>query len=153
MSTSTSTSRGATACFAFDVFISYRQLEPDLPWVRNILAPALEAPGLRVCIDYRDFRLGRPVIREMERGVETSKFTLAILSPAYLESGFTELENILAQSLGLEKAQRRLICMMYQPCRPRLGIRSAIWMDMTDQEKFTANLPGLIRELHSSPDE
>ncbi|HEY4337780.1 MAG TPA: toll/interleukin-1 receptor domain-containing protein [Puia sp.] len=139
--------------FVYDVFISYRQREPDLSWARSVLAPALEAQGLRVCIDHRDFRLGRTVITEMERAVETSKFTLAILSPVYLESGFTELENVLAQTLGLEKAQRRLIGVMYQRCDPRLSLRASIWLDMTDAEQYAANLPRLIRELHSSPEE
>ena len=115
--------------------------------------PALESQGLLACIDYRDFRLGKPVITEMERAVSTSKFTLAILSPVYLESGATELENVLAQAIGLENAERRLICVMYQHCNPRLSLRALIWLDMTDMEKYAGNLPRLIMELGSSPDE
>jgi len=138
--------------FAYDVFISYRQHEPDKTWVRKILLPRLEVDGLRACIDYRDFRLGAPLVLEMARGVEQSRYTLAILSPAYLTSNFTELENVLAEHLGLEKSQRRLLCVMRQPCTPRLGIRARLWLDMSDDGEFDANLARLVYELRQSPD-
>ena len=54
----------------YDFFISYRHREPDKSWVRKTLVPALEAKGLRALIDYRDFRLGAPLVTEMARAVE-----------------------------------------------------------------------------------
>ncbi len=63
--------------FEYDAFISYRHREPDKSWVRETLVPRLEGAGLRVCVDYRCFRLGAPVIREMERAVEESCYTVA----------------------------------------------------------------------------
>jgi hypothetical protein len=56
--------------------------------------PRLLADGLAVCIDVDAFRLGAPLVLEMERAVQASRYTLAVLSPQYLESGFTELENV-----------------------------------------------------------
>ena len=38
----------ADQSFEYDVFISYRWAEPDQTWVRQSLAPALQAAGLRV---------------------------------------------------------------------------------------------------------
>ena len=40
---------------SFDVFLSYRQQDPDRTWVRQTLVPALDAAGLRVCIDHPPF--------------------------------------------------------------------------------------------------
>jgi hypothetical protein len=139
--------------FVYDVFLSYRQQEPDKSWVRKTLLPRLEAGGLRACIDYRDFRLGAPVVMEMARAVEQSRYTLAILSPAYLASNFTELENVLAEHLGLEKSQRRLMAVMRQACAPRLGMRARLWLDMTDDEGFEVNVERLVCELRRAPDE
>lgn len=130
--------------------MSYRQQEPDKTWVRKILLPGLEAEGLRACIDYRDFRLGAPLINEVQRAVESSRYTLAILSPAYLTSNFTELENVLAEHLGLEKSQRRLLCVMREPCTPRLGIRARLWLDMSDDSEFDTHLARLAYELRQS---
>ncbi|HSF29899.1 MAG TPA: TIR domain-containing protein [Candidatus Tectomicrobia bacterium] len=138
--------------FAYDVFISYRQQEPDRSWVRKTLQPRLEAQGLRACIDYRDFRLGAPLVLEMARAVEQSRYTLAVLSPAYLTSNFTELENVLAEHLGLETSQRRLLAIMREPCTPRLGMRARLWLDMTDDGELERNVERLVYELRQTPD-
>jgi hypothetical protein len=136
----------------YDVFISYRHQEPDRSWVRKTLRPRLEAEGLRACIDYRDFRLGAPLVLEMARAVEQSRYTLAVLSPAYLTSNFAELENVLAEHLGLEVGQRRLLAAMRQECTPRLGIRARMWLDMIEDEEFEANVARLVYELRLPPD-
>src|SRR5262249_54927010 len=134
--------------FKYDVFLSYRQQEPDKTWVRKVLLPRLEKDShLRVCIDYRNFRLGSPLVLEMAKAVEQSRYTLCVLSPTYLESNFTELENVLAEHLGLEKSQRRLLAIMRQACTPRLGMRARLWLDMTDDNEFEINVARLAHEL------
>jgi len=138
--------------FRYDVFLSYRQQEPDKTWVRRTLLPGLEAQGLRACIDHRDFRLGAPLVKEMERAVQQSRYTLAVLSPVYLESNFTDLENVLAEHLGLEKSQRRLLAILREPCTPRLGMRARLWLDMTDDGEFEMNVARLVYELRQPPD-
>jgi hypothetical protein len=137
--------------FIYDVFISYRQQEPDRSWVRKTLQPRLEGQGLRVCIDHRDFRLGAPLVLEMARTVEQSRYTLAVLSPAYLTSNFTELENILAEHLGLETSQRRLLAVLREPCSPRLGMRARLWLAMTEDDELERNVERLVYELRQPP--
>ena len=44
--------------------------------------------------------------------------------PRLLAGNFTELESVLAEHLGLEASERRLVAVMREPCRPRLGIRA-----------------------------
>ena len=133
--------------FSHDVFVSYRQREPDRGWVRSKLLPQLQARGVRVFIDFRDFRLGSPLVLEMARGVETSRFTLAVLSPAYLASSFTELEGVLAEHLGLEEGHQRLLAVLREPCAPRLGFRARLWLDMTVEDEFDEKLEILVGAL------
>jgi hypothetical protein len=125
---------------SYDFFVSYRHREPDKSWVRKTLVPALEAYGLRALIDYRDFRLGAPLITEMARAVEESRYTIAIITSAYIQSNFTELENVMAKQLGLEKSQIRLIGIMRDADldmeKIRLDIRSSLMLDMTDDNEF-----------------
>ena len=137
--------------FDYDAFISYRHQGSDETWVKKVLLPRLEAEGLRVCIDYKCFRLGRTLVKEMERAVEQSRYTIAVLSPSYLESNFTELENVMAEHLGLENSQRRLLAVMREACEPRLGIRARLWLDMTDDEEIEDNVTRLIFELRQQP--
>lgn len=124
----------------YDFFVSYRHREPDKTWVRKTLVPALEARGLRALIDYRDFRLGAALVTEMARAVEESRYTLAVLTRAYLQSNFTELENVMAKQLGLEKSQVRLIGLLRDPeldiNQVRLDIRATLLLDMTDDDFF-----------------
>jgi hypothetical protein len=117
-----------------------------------VLIPRLEAQAFRVCVDYRDFRLGAAIVQEIARAVEESRYTVAILSPVYLASNFTELENVLAEHLGLENGQRRLIAIMREPCTPRLGVRHRLWLDMTEDSKFDLNFAQLAAALREAPD-
>jgi hypothetical protein len=135
----------------FDVFVSYRQGEPDRSWVRGRLLPALRAENLSVCVDFEDFRLGAPLITEMSRAVESSVYTLAVLTPGYLGSAYTELESLLAEHLGLEESRRRLIAVLREPAVPRLSIRARLWLDMTDDATFAADVEKLGRELRADP--
>lgn len=133
----------------YDVFISYRQREPDLTWVRSRLVTGLTARGVRPFIDFRDFRLGASLVKEMERGVVQSRYTLAVLSPEYLESSFTEVENLMADHLGLEEKRRRLLAVMLRPCDPSLRMRFRLWLDATTDADLEANLDRLAAEIRS----
>jgi hypothetical protein len=141
------TDRAGDNDHAYDVFVSYRQQDPDGPWVRGVLIEHLHAEGFRVFVDYESFRLGAPLVLEMARGVEQSRYTLAVLSPAYLASNFAELENVLAEHLGLELSQRRLLAVRRVQCKPRLGMRARLWLDMTSDEEVDRNLPRLVAAL------
>jgi hypothetical protein len=131
----------------YDFFISYRHKEPDKSWVRKTLVPALEAKGLRALVDYRDFRLGAPLVTEMARAVEESRYTVAVITSLYIQSNFTELENVMAKQLGLEKSQIRLIGVIRDPDldinQVRLDIRASLMLDMTDDDEFE----GLVERL------
>jgi hypothetical protein len=137
--------------FAYDVFISYRHREPDKSWVRKKLAPALRDAGLKVFIDYLCFDPGSFVVKEMERAIEQSRYTVTVLSPNYLESGFTDFEQTLAQHMEIEKRRKRYIGVLLAPCEPSLSVRARFWLEMTDEEEFRLNLPRLTQQLRERP--
>lgn len=132
--------------YAYDVFISYLDKDTDKTWVRKTLLPGLESQGLKVAIDTR-FPLGEPKITCMQKSVEQSRYTLVILSPRYVESTFEEFENLMAQHLGLEESQYRLIPIMREECTPRLGLRILYLLDMTDEDEFETNMERLVYQL------
>jgi hypothetical protein len=131
--------------FAYDLFVSYRRMVPDGPWVRDVFVPRLEALGLKVCLDERDFAPGVYLIKEMERAVLQSRFTLAVLSPEYLESGYTELEHVLSRHLGLEDRKNRFLAVLRRPCDLGLDLRARVWIDMTDDRDFEERVGRLVR--------
>jgi hypothetical protein len=142
--------------YPYDFFVSYRHHEPDKSWVRKILVPNLEKKGLRAFIDYRDFQLGAPLVTEMARAVEESRFTVAIITDAYIQSKFTELENVMAKQLGLEKSHVRLIGIIRDPQldvdKVRLDIRSTLMLDMTDDDEFDVLIEKLVDAIQNPPE-
>jgi hypothetical protein len=132
----------------YDAFVSYRRQEPDRTWVEHVLVPGLEGQGLHLSLAHRDFRLGAPRLREMERAVEQSRYTIGVLTPRYLESAFEDFQALLAQHSGLEEdGAPRFIPLMRETCRPALGIRTTEWLDVTDPEWETATLLRLAQRL------
>jgi hypothetical protein len=137
----------AADAFAYDAFLSYRDQEPDRSWVRKKLVPRLKEAGIRFFIDYRDFRIGAPLLTEMERGVQQSRYTVAVLSPLYLQSGFNEFEGLIARHLGLEQSQRRFMGVLRQRCTPSLGVRALYYLDLSDDDEFDDGVDRLIDQV------
>jgi uncharacterized caspase-like protein len=137
--------------FRYDLFLSYRDQEPDRSWARKVLLPRLEAEGVRVCIDFRDFRLGRPRLKATEEAVESSRYTLSVLTPAYLDSQLAELGSILARFLGADTNQARWLGVMRERCRPGLDMRSRMLLDVSDDADLDTAVVRLAFEVRQPP--
>ena len=136
--------------FMYDVFISYRHQEPDRSWVRETLLPPLHAAGFTVW-NVDSIPSGATFAPATALAVEQSRYVLSVLSPAYLQEDFRELETVLAEQFSLEQTQRRLLVVIREPCRPPLRIRARLILDMTNDERFESALMRLVDELHRPP--
>lgn len=134
--------------FTFDVFISYSHHDAD--WVRRWLLPRLEAAGLRVCIDFRDFEVGTPSIINMEQAAQRSAKTLLVLTPAWVQSEWTSFESLLIQTKDPAGARRRLLPLMLETCTPpdRLGIFT--YADFTVPANRESELTRLVNSIGES---
>lgn len=114
----------------YDVFISYSS--KDRAWVKNFLVATLEAKGLKVCIDYRDFRPGYAIVDEIERGLEQSRKVLCILTPHYLEeSEWTNLEYLMVQTRHPANREGRFLVVLKSPCELPTSLKPFIYVDFT----------------------
>ena len=120
--------------YEYDVFISYSTA--DKAWVRGELSTRLKKAGLKVCIDYEDFRAGAPAIKEIERAATTSRKTLLVLTPNYLESVWTEFERYLLQTQDPNNRELRLLPVLKEACDlpPSIGYLS--YVNFTDPEEL-----------------
>jgi hypothetical protein len=57
----------------------------------------------------------------------------------------------MAQHLGIERAEHRLLAVMREPCDPPLLMRIGIWLDMKDDETFDAGIARLCAVLKRDP--
>ena len=115
----------------YDVFISYSH--GDATWVWDWLRPQLEAAGLHVCLDRRDFDVGVPSLVNMERAVDHSRHTLLVLTPAWVASEWAAFEELLTQTADPAGRRRRLLPLLLQPCQPPRHIAMLTYADFTRQ--------------------
>jgi TIR domain len=114
----------------YDVFISYRQGGADAGVARQLLH-ALESDGYVVAIDERDFPANASFLQEMERCIRESRYTVAIVSPRYFESGHTEEEAIISKVLDMGQRRRRLIPFIIQAVAMPAWLFGIVGIDCT----------------------
>jgi hypothetical protein len=147
------TAEPLTDGFKYDVYVSYFEKDPaDRTWVRQKLVPRLKAGGLSVMWDGSlDWRIGWPKIDNITNAVESSRYTLLVLSPGYVASAWDQYDSKVAESLGIELAQNRFMPLMRQACEPRLGIRMRDMLDMSMDEEFDWNMERVVYQLRQPP--
>ncbi len=133
--------------YKYDVFISYSH--QDKEWVRKKLLPKLEKAGIRVCIDYRDFKPGAFLIKEIERFVSISFKTLLIITPDYLASEWAEMEHILIYTRDPSLKQRPMIPILLKQCVLPLRLNALIYLDFTNLKTRNIQFKRLIAEFCS----
>lgn len=120
------------ATYAFDLFVIYAT--DDTEFVRGYLLPALNLPAQRVLL-VDELPLGAVIASEIDRGVSTSRFTLVVLSPAYLKDRwavFGERLAIPAQRFPLRLRGRRAL-------HPSSRSPSAAWSSTAPHSARTAH--------------
>jgi len=137
--------------FRYDAFLSYRHEEPDRSFAWS-LVERLEGAGFRVAIDDRDFQPEQTFLEEMERCIRESHFTLAVLSPRYLESGNTREEAILCKVLDMGERRRRLIPLTLEPVQRPVWLYDIVGIDFTNPNARVDPLKKLLAALRQGPD-
>ena len=132
----------------YDLFISYA--ETDQAWVDGYLRPALGLDPARV-LTPRDFRLGESVAAEFERGVTSSRFTLLVLSPAFLADRWAEFGEGLVSFSAVDEGRNRLLALTLHSCQAPLRLRFRESLDCTDWTRWDDEAARLRRHL-DAPD-
>jgi tetratricopeptide (TPR) repeat protein len=118
-----------------DFFISYTGVNRS--WAEWI-AVQLEAAGYTTVLQAWDFRPGSDFLHEMQQATSTAARTIAVLSPAYFESGFGEAEWRAAFAKDPTGELGLLVPVRVQPCEPPGLLASRVYIDLVDTEEATA---------------
>ena len=141
--------------FPYDLFISCTQA--DRVWVEGFLLPALGLPPERlICSQEKvsgatSFQPGAPIPEEFERAVTGSRYTLLILSPAYLTDDWAKFSGQLASFAAVAEQRHRLIPIERDKCELPLYIEFRVRLDCTDKDNWEA-AAARLRELLSRPE-
>ena len=117
----------------YDVFVSYRHDGLDKTFATELVS-ALEADGYRVAIDERDFPANSSFLEEMERCIRESRFTVAVISSRYLDSGNTREEAIICKVLDMGDRKRRLIPLIIEPVSMPAWLYGIVGIDLTKRD-------------------
>ena len=118
------------------IFISYSS--KDREWAANWLLPKLEAAGFEVCIDYRDFQIGRASLINMEEAVERCDKILLVLTPHWVESEWTNFEGLLVQTGDPGGIRGRLLPLMLKQCELPQRLKIFTYADFKEESHWFA---------------
>jgi hypothetical protein len=133
--------------FAYDALVVAAPDERDRAWAMATLVRRLEDRGLRICVETRDAELGATRIREIERLVATSRFTVPVLTPRFQVGQFEDLQTLMALHLGFEQRRARLIPVVREPCDASLAVRLVVPLDLSRDENVAPGVERLIQTL------
>ncbi len=133
-----------------DFFISYSSA--DRQWAEWI-ALALVTSGRTVVIQAWDFLPGSNFVLEMHRATQECNRTIAVLSPDWLASVFTQPEWAAAFSLDPTGTDRKLLPVRVRVCEPPGLLRSIVYCDLVGRDEDGARkvLMDAIREAPARP--
>jgi WD40 repeat protein len=147
MSTSAARQSGGTSAPPeFDLFVVHA--EADRAWVDGYLKPMLGLEPARVFTP-RNFRLGEGIAAEFERGVTSSRFTLLVLSPAFLADRWAEFGEGLVAFSSVDEGRNRLLALTLHPCQAPLRLRFRESLDCTDWTRWDDEADRLRRHLEA----
>jgi hypothetical protein len=126
----------------------------DESWVRGVIIPALGLADGQYCMRAED-NLGGPQLEELERAVQSCRYTLLVASSAARVDEWTTFAGILAQHLGIEQGKPRLLVLArdFEPGSERarellpLRHRCLVCLDCSDPERSVAALATLGTQL------
>jgi hypothetical protein len=118
-----------------DFFISYTSA--DRPWAEWI-AWQLEAVGYTTVLQAWDFRPGSNFIMAMQQAAMEAERTIAVLSPQYLTSRFTQPEWTAAFAQDPRGDKGLLVPVRIQACDPRGLLPQIVYIDLVGLDETAA---------------
>jgi tetratricopeptide (TPR) repeat protein len=136
--------------FDHDVFVSYSHA--DEAWVVGTLLGRLEGAGLKVCIDFRDFRPGRASILNMTDAVARSRRTLLVMTPSWVSREWTAYEGILSRTGDPAGFRERTIPLLREACDVPPYVAFLTYVDFTREDRVGLAWRQLLTALGARPE-
>lgn len=137
---------------AVDFFVSYTSA--DRPWA-EWMAWELETAGYSTRIQAWDMQPGSNFVLEMDEATQVARRTVAVLSPAFLESRYARAEWAAAFAEDPTGEQRKLVPVRVRDCDPRGLLKSIVYVNvvgLSEEASRTALLEG-VKAGRGKPDE
>ena len=102
--------------YVYDAFVAYSTHGQERSWVHLTLREKLENEyGFKLCIHYRDFKLGRAIDECIVEAINKSRKTILVLSPEFLKSGWCQFEVRMASEKLIEERRDTFVIVIFRP--------------------------------------
>jgi hypothetical protein len=133
--------------YANDVYVTYA--EADEPWVETDLAPRLIAAGIRMVNAREDAIPGVARVVNSESGIRSARRTLVVLTEAFLKDEWANFDAMLAQNMGIEEGQYRLVPLTRGRVQLPMRLKMLTAVDLSRLERTEREYARLIKALRS----
>lgn len=116
-------------------FVSYNKADRD--WAVWI-AFELEQAGYSTSVQGLDFKPGSNFVLDMQKAASECERTIAVLSPDYLESEFTQPEWAAAFAVDPTGKSRKLVPVRVRPCELNGLLKTIVYIDLVGMEEAAA---------------
>jgi formylglycine-generating enzyme required for sulfatase activity len=130
-----------------DLLLLYDQA--DRHWVHGFLLPELGLDPSSV-VTPESPRLGGVQVEELERAVESARVTVLVLSPAFQDSRWSQLAELLASHDSVRR-KFDLVPLVLQPYELPLHLDFRVRLDCTDPSRWEVEIARLRDLLHQEP--
>ncbi len=131
----------------YDVFFSYRHIEPDRSFAFQLLEQ-LEERGVRAAIDEREFRPNHHFLTEMERCILESRYVLCIVTSRYVASDHCVEEAVISKTIDMAERTRRVVPLIFERVQLPVWLHGIVGIDFTELSTVDPleKLVSLVRE-------
>ena len=126
------------------VFLSYSRY--DSAFVEELYR-RLTRDGVVCFYDQESIAWGSNWVRELEQGLEEADLVVVVLTPAFIESKWAELERTASLATYPDSARRRIRPLLRTECARPVFLRPIQSIDVTTDERFESSYPRICREL------
>lgn len=131
--------------FQYDAFVSYHPAHEE--WVFTYLLPRLEADRVRVITSAEGFEGGGVRVLEIEKAIRNSRCTVAIITPAWLQSYWNDFEIVLSQTLSPADLKRKVIPVLLQPGEVPARLGHLVVVDLTNEKRREQRVRKLAQDI------
>lgn len=130
----------------YDFFISYNHKDLD---VAIKICKWVEMAGYSCLLQYRDFKMGNNFVLEMDFAIKSSNRIIAILSPDYLSSNFTQPEWAAAFAKDPKGENSSLFVIKVRECELSGLLSQVIYTDVIglDEQKMERQIIKSIKAV------
>jgi len=136
----------------FDIFLSHNGADKE--WTEKLaydIENNTNGKSLHVFFDKWDIEVGADIPREIEYGLQNSRFIGLVLSPQALLSEWVSMERSTAIIKDPSSKNRTIIPICRRPCDIPLALKRIKHLDFTDDKKHEQSLGQLLSILRGVP--